>query len=87
MTTAPGKLAGPLEAVEALQADGTIAMQSADLIRSHHERLLGTGFFEEVMLAAAGLPWMILCHWCLSACPTAMPSDQVRARMLCPVQA
>jgi len=26
MTTAPEKLAGPLEAVEALQADGAIAM-------------------------------------------------------------
>lgn len=49
MTIPPEKLATSLEILKTLQTDGKIAIQSADLTRTHRERLLGAGFIKEVM--------------------------------------
>lgn len=49
MATAPEKLADALEALNALQATGKIAVRSADLSRTHRERLIKSGFLKEVM--------------------------------------
>ena len=43
------KLAESLEALEALQKRGVVAVRSSDLSRTHRERLLGAGFLQEVM--------------------------------------
>ncbi|WP_295543352.1 Fic family protein [uncultured Thiohalocapsa sp.] len=43
------KLAESLQALEALQRTGTIAVRSADLSRPHRERLLRGGFLQEVI--------------------------------------
>ncbi len=44
-----GKLAAALEALKVLQDKGTSAIRSADLSRTHRERLLRSGFLTEVM--------------------------------------
>ncbi len=49
MTVAAKKLAASLEALETLQAGGVIAVRSADLSRTHRERLMKAGFLKEVM--------------------------------------
>ena len=49
MAIAPEKLAASLEALEALQSGGTVAIRSTDLTRTHRERLLNAGFIREVM--------------------------------------
>lgn len=49
MATAPEKLADALEALNALQAKGKVAIRSADLSRTHRERLMKSGFLKEVM--------------------------------------
>ena len=49
MAIAPEKLAASLEALEALQLGGTVAIRSTDLSRTHRERLLNAGFLKEVM--------------------------------------
>lgn len=49
MATPQEKLAEALEALKALQDDGTVAIRSADLIRMHRERLVKNGFLQEVM--------------------------------------
>ncbi len=43
------KLAESLEALHELQAHGTVAIRSADLSRTHRERLLRNGFLQEVI--------------------------------------
>jgi hypothetical protein len=43
------KLADSLEALEALQKRGVVALRSSDLSRIHRERLLKGGFLQEVM--------------------------------------
>jgi Fic/DOC family len=43
------KLASSLEALEALQSRGVIAVRSSDLNRSHRQRLLKAGWLQEVM--------------------------------------
>jgi len=43
------KLAESLEQLHALQASGTVAVRSADLTRTHRERLVNAGFLTEVM--------------------------------------
>jgi Fic/DOC family len=49
MATPSEKLASALEALKALQDTGVIAIRSADLTRTHRERLLKHGFLQEVM--------------------------------------
>lgn len=49
MATASEKLADSLEMLEKLQSKGVAAIRSADLSRTHRERLLHTGFLKEVM--------------------------------------
>lgn len=49
MKTPQEKLAGSLEALEALQDKGIIAIRARDLSRTHKERLLKNGFIQEVM--------------------------------------
>ncbi|VAV92662.1 hypothetical protein MNBD_ALPHA06-816, partial [hydrothermal vent metagenome] len=49
MATPSEKLASSLEALKALQDIGTQAIRSADLTRTHRERLLKHGFLKEVM--------------------------------------
>ena len=49
MATPQQKLADSLEALEALQARGVVAVRSSDLSRTHRERLLKGGFLQEVM--------------------------------------
>jgi len=49
MATPSEKLAASLEALRALQARGIVAIRSADLSRTHRERLLRSGFLHEVM--------------------------------------
>ena len=49
MATAPEKLADALEALNALQSAGRVAVRSADLSRTHRERLMKSGFLKEVM--------------------------------------
>ena len=49
MATPHEKLAESLEVLHVLQAEGRIAIRSQDLSRTHRERLLRSGFLEEVM--------------------------------------
>lgn len=49
MAVPPDKLAASLEALESLQAEGRFAIRSADLSRTHRERLLEAGFLKDVM--------------------------------------
>ena len=49
MTTPQQKLADSLQALEALQKRGAVALRSSDLSRIHRERLVKGGFLQEVM--------------------------------------
>jgi len=49
MTRPQEKLADSLEVLKELQERGVVAIRSADLTRSHRERLLRNGFLQEVM--------------------------------------
>lgn len=49
MASPQEKLAASLEALEALQQRGVVAVRSSDLSRTHRERLLKAGFLQEVM--------------------------------------
>lgn len=49
MSTQTEKLAGSLDALKVIQGSGSIAIKTADLSRSHRERLLKNGFIQEVM--------------------------------------
>ncbi|MCH8250749.1 MAG: Fic family protein [Proteobacteria bacterium] len=49
MASPSEKLAASLEALKALQDKGIVAIRSRDLSRTHRERLLKTGFLQEVM--------------------------------------
>jgi len=49
MATPQQKLADSLDALEALQKRGAVAIRSSDLSRTHRERLLRGGFLQEVM--------------------------------------
>ena len=49
MATPQEKLAESLEALSELQTRGTVAIRTADLSRAHRERLLKSGFLQEVM--------------------------------------
>ena len=49
MATPSEKLAASLEILHALQANGNVAIRSADLTRTHRERLLQNGFLQEVI--------------------------------------
>ncbi len=49
MATPQEKLAESLEALSELQERGVVAIRSADLSRSHRERLLENGFLREVI--------------------------------------
>lgn len=49
MATPQEKLAESLQVLEALQADGVVAVRSSDLSRTHRERLVKNGFLQEVM--------------------------------------
>lgn len=49
MATPQEKLADSLEALKSLQENGIVAIRSADLSRTHRERLLKGGFLQEVM--------------------------------------
>ena len=49
MATPSQKLADSLETLKALQDAGIVAIRSADLGRTHRERLLRAGFLHEVM--------------------------------------
>ena len=49
MASPQEKLADSLEALKALQREGVVAVRSADLSRTHRERLLKNGFLQEVM--------------------------------------
>ncbi|MDH4257070.1 MAG: Fic family protein [Gammaproteobacteria bacterium] len=49
MATPQEKLAESLQILEALQKDGIVAVRSADLSRTHRERLVKGGFLQEVM--------------------------------------
>ena len=49
MAVPADKLATSLEALESLQAEGRVAIRSADLSRTHRERLHEAGFLKDVM--------------------------------------
>ena len=49
MATPSEKLADALEALHDLQKNGSVAIRSADLSRTHRERLVQNGFLEEVI--------------------------------------
>ena len=49
MVTPSEKLAESLEAMKELQDRGIVAIQSSDLSRTHRERLIRTGFLQEIM--------------------------------------
>src|SRR5258708_1319840 len=49
MTTPHEKLAQSLEAYQALQRQGVMAIRSRDLSRLHRERLVKNGFLQEVI--------------------------------------
>lgn len=49
MATLSEKLAEALEALHTLQERGAVAIRSADLSRTHRERLVQNGFIEEVI--------------------------------------
>jgi hypothetical protein len=64
MATPQEKLAESLDALHALQARGIVAIRSADLSRTHRERLLAAGFLREVIKG-----------WYISARPDEVPGD------------
>ena len=43
------KLAESLKVLEGLQKDGVVAVRSSNLCRTHRERLVRSGFLQEVM--------------------------------------
>ena len=49
MATPSEKLADALEALHELQKRDSVAIRSADLSRTHRERLVQNGFLEEVI--------------------------------------
>lgn len=49
MATPQGKLADSLEALKGLQDRGLVAIRSANLTRTHRERLVRNGFLQQVM--------------------------------------
>jgi len=49
MATPSENLANSLEALQALQEQGNVAIKSSDLSRTHRERLVKNGFLQEVM--------------------------------------
>ena len=49
MATPQEKLADSLEALKALQDKSIVAIRAGDLTRTHRERLLKSGFLQEVM--------------------------------------
>jgi len=49
MATPSEKLADALEALHELQTNGSVAIRSADLSRTHRERLVQNGFLEVVI--------------------------------------
>jgi hypothetical protein len=49
MATPSEKLAESLEVLHALQENGTVAIRTSDLTRTHLERLLASGFLQKVM--------------------------------------
>jgi hypothetical protein len=49
MPTPTHRLADSLEALRALQGRGVVAIRSADLSRTHRERLVGSGFLKDVI--------------------------------------
>jgi len=49
MATPQEKLSESLQALQTLQAQGSVAIRSRDLSRTHRERLLKNGFLQEVM--------------------------------------
>ena len=49
MATPQEKLADSLEALKALQDANAVAIRARDLSRTHRERLLKSGFLQEVM--------------------------------------
>ncbi|GMQ74853.1 MAG: Fic family protein [Gammaproteobacteria bacterium] len=49
MASPQEKLADSLEALKVLRKEGTVAIRSADLSRTHRERLVKAGFLQEVM--------------------------------------
>src|SRR6266481_28273 len=49
MATPREKLAGSLEALKELQERSVVAIRTGDLKRTHRERLLKSGFLQEVM--------------------------------------
>ncbi|MBL4837625.1 MAG: Fic family protein [Kordiimonadaceae bacterium] len=57
MATPSEKLASSLEALKILQDNGAVAIRSADLSRTHRERLMKNGFLQEVMKG-----WYIPAH-------------------------
>ena len=58
------KLAASLRRLRALQRNGRRVFQSDDLTRLHRQRLLDSGFLQEVVKG-----------WLISASPTARPGD------------
>jgi hypothetical protein len=64
MATPQEKLAESLDALHALQARSVVAIRSADLSRTHRERLLGAGFLREVIKG-----------WYIPARPDEAPGD------------
>lgn len=57
MASPSEKLAASLKALKKLQDQGIVAIQSSDLSRTHRERLLKTGFLQEVIKG-----WYIPCR-------------------------
>ena len=49
MSTPSEKLVTSLEVLQAVQADGRVAIRSKDLSRTHRERLIQNGFLQEVI--------------------------------------
>ena len=64
MATPQEKLAESLEALHALQGRGVVAIRSADLSRTHRERLLANGFLKEVIKG-----------WYIASRPDETPGD------------
>ena len=49
MASPKQKLSESLEALHKLQQRGVVAIRSADLSRTHRERLIDSGFLQEIM--------------------------------------
>lgn len=49
MATLSERLAGSLDRLKDLQAEGTVAIKSSDLTRTHRERLVKAGFIKEII--------------------------------------